>query len=107
MPDFKSSADPIDIHRLHSILLRFGGSFFGAQQLLSGQIVTDPADRKALAAMILGLLRHSSGKHHAKDAVEDVAIGGAVGAAVLAAIRAASGDGSSGPRVPTKFGSLN
>ena len=94
MSNAKNSPDPIDIHRVQSLLLSFGGSFFGAQQLLAGQIVTNPADRKALAAMILGLLRHSSGKHHAKDAVEDVAIGGAVGAAVLSAIRAAGRDDS-------------
>ena len=66
MSNAKNSPDPIDIHRVQSTLLSFGGSFFGAQQLLAGQIVTNPADRKALAAMILGLLRHSSGKHHAR-----------------------------------------
>ena len=56
-----SSPQPIDVHRVQSLLLSFGGSFFGAQQLLAGQIVTNPADRQALAQMVVELSNHSRG----------------------------------------------
>ena len=64
-----SSPQPIDVHRVQSLLLSFGGSFFGAQQLLAGQIVTNPADRQALAQMVVDLSNHSRGNgiaHHEK-----------------------------------------
>ena len=61
MPNDQSSPHPIDIHRVQSILLNFGGSLLGAQQFLAGQIVTNPADRQALAQMVVDLSNHSRG----------------------------------------------
>jgi hypothetical protein len=41
-----------DRYRLYSHLQRCGLSFLGAQQLLSGQIVTSPRDRRVIASII-------------------------------------------------------
>ena len=67
MPNDNSSPQPIDIHRVQSLLLSFGGSFFGARQFLAGQIVTDPADRQAFAQMVVELSNHSRGNGIARD----------------------------------------
>ena len=61
MSNDHSSPQLIDIHRVQSLLLSFGGSFFGARQFLAGQIVTDPADRQAFAQMVVELSNHSRG----------------------------------------------
>jgi hypothetical protein len=47
----------IDAHLLMSSLQRSGISFTGAQQFSQGQEVTNPADRRTLAAMLTVLLK--------------------------------------------------
>jgi hypothetical protein len=43
---------PSDVHQVHSVLRKFGRSFLGAQQLLRGEIVTNPEDRQAIGSLI-------------------------------------------------------
>ena len=74
-----SSPHPIDIHRVQSLLLSFGGSFFGAQQLLAGQIVTNPADRQAFAQMVVELSNHSRGNGIARYVRDKGSPGGGSG----------------------------
>jgi hypothetical protein len=47
----------IDTHLLMSSLQRSGISFTSAQQFSQGQEVTNPADRRTLAAMLTVLLK--------------------------------------------------
>jgi hypothetical protein len=49
----------IDTHLLMSSLQRSGVSLAGAQQFSQGQAVTNPADRRTLAAMLSVLLKSS------------------------------------------------
>lgn len=53
----KLLATTIDTHLLMSTLQRSGISFTGAQQFSQGQTVTNPADRRTLAAMLTVLLK--------------------------------------------------
>ena len=53
----KLLATTIDTHLLMSKLQRSGISFAGAQQFSQGQTVTNPADRRTLAAMLTVLLK--------------------------------------------------
>lgn len=53
----KLLATTIDTHLLMSTLQRSGISFAGAQQFSQGQTVTNPADRRTLAAMLTVLLK--------------------------------------------------
>jgi hypothetical protein len=50
----------IDSHLLMSSLQRSGISFAGAQQFSQGQAVTNPADRRTLAALLSVLLKSSN-----------------------------------------------
>jgi hypothetical protein len=47
---------PVDTHLLMSSLQRSGLSFAGAQQFSAGEPVTNPAERRTLAAMLSVLL---------------------------------------------------
>jgi hypothetical protein len=53
----KLLATTIDTHLLMATLQRSGVSFAGAQQFSQGQPVANPADRRALAAMLTVLLK--------------------------------------------------
>jgi hypothetical protein len=53
----KLLATPIDAHLLMSSLQWSGVSLSGAQQFSLGQAVTNPADRRTLAAMLTVLLK--------------------------------------------------
>jgi hypothetical protein len=46
----------IDMQRAQSALLKLGASSVGAKQLLSGQMVTDPADRQLIAGLLSQLI---------------------------------------------------
>jgi hypothetical protein len=48
---------PVTAHQLHNLLQRFGGSLPGAQQVLRGDVIMNPADRRALAILIRALLQ--------------------------------------------------
>ena len=43
---------PTDIQHVHRFLHEFGRSYQGTQQLLRGEVITDPKDRHALAALL-------------------------------------------------------
>ena len=53
----KEVLTPLAVHQLHAVLQRFDGSLLGAPQLLRGEIITKPADRRAIASMIRALLQ--------------------------------------------------
>jgi hypothetical protein len=53
----KKVSTPVAVHQLHAVLQKFAGSLLGAQQVLRGEIITNPADRRALASMIHALLQ--------------------------------------------------
>ena len=52
---------PVEVHQLQLTLLKCKVSFLGAQQLAYGQMVTNPADRLALADLLHHLLRPGYG----------------------------------------------
>jgi hypothetical protein len=56
----KELLTPVAVQQLYSVLQRFDGSLLGAQLLLRGEVITNPADRRVLAAMIHALLRSDS-----------------------------------------------
>jgi hypothetical protein len=47
---------PAHTSRLYSVLRGYGGSYLGAQQLLRGEVITNPRDRAAIAR----LARHTT-----------------------------------------------
>ena len=51
----------VEVNQLQLTLVKCRVSFLGAQQFTSGQMVTNPADRLALADLMHQLLRRGSG----------------------------------------------
>jgi hypothetical protein len=63
------------IYHLHTLLHKFGGSYLGASQLLHGEIITNPKDRLAIAALLLLLSgADSSGDYTALQAMVQAAL---------------------------------
>ena len=60
----------VEVHQLQLTLVKCRVSFLGAQQFTSGQMVTSPADRLALADLMHQLLRRGSLQFGTYDPVE-------------------------------------
>jgi len=59
MPRFELQTIPNEMHRLRSCFLKLGVSLIGAEQLMAGQVVTNPMDRRAVANLVRLLIEHA------------------------------------------------
>jgi len=49
---YELTTTPIETHRLRGLFLKFGISAVGTEQFLAGELIANPADRRAIASLV-------------------------------------------------------
>ena len=59
MARYELTTTPIEKHRLRGLFLKVGVSAMGTEQFLAGELITSPADRRAIAKLVSQLVNGS------------------------------------------------
>jgi hypothetical protein len=60
MARYELTTTPIETHRLRGLFLKFGISAVGTEQFLAGELIANPADRRAIASLVNQLVNASN-----------------------------------------------